>query len=164
MREWISYLGEIVLVTAVSGLFYTVSPDGNLKKHLHFVISLCLVVSLAVPMFSMIMNLPEIFEKSFEEVEKDEVDTNEELTDSLISVSKKEIEKAIASYIAGKYAIAEAEISVETVLDAQNPESIEIREIYVTIGGERSVSFEKIRNDLEEMFLGKSHITVSSAE
>jgi hypothetical protein len=164
MREWISYLGEIVLITAVSGLLYMFSPEGNLKKHLHFVISLCIVVSLAVPMFSMIMDLPEIFEKSFEEAERGEVKTNEELTDSLISVSKKEIEKAIVSYIAGKYAIAEAEISVETVLDAQNPESIEIREIHVLIGGECSVSFEKIRNDLEELFLGKSLITVSDAQ
>lgn len=164
MREWISYLGEIVLITAVSGLLYTVSPEGNLKKHLQFVISLCIVVSLAVPMFSMIMDLPEIFEKSFEEAEREEVNTNEELTDSLISVSKKEIEKAIVSYIAGKYAIEEEEISVETVLDTQNPESIEIREIHVVIGGECSVSFEKIRNDLDEMFLGKSLITVSSAE
>ena len=51
---------------------------------------------------------------------------------------------------------------METVLDAENTESIEIREIHVTIGGERSVSFEKIRNDLDEMFLGKSQVTVSS--
>ena len=164
MREWISYLGEIVLVTAVSGLFYTVSPEGNLKKHLHFVISLCIVISLAVPMFSMIMDLPEIFEKSFEEAARGEMGTNEKLEDSLVSVSKKEIEKAIASYVAGKYAIEETAISVETVLDAEDPESIEIREIHVKIGGERSVSFEKIRSDLHEMFLGKSRVTVSSAQ
>lgn len=162
MREWISYLGEIVLIAAVSGLLYTVAPEGNLKKHLQFVISLCIVVSLAVPMFSMVMDLPEIFEKSFEEAEMGEVASGNDLTDSLISASKKEIEKAIASYIAEKYEISESEISVETVLDAENPESVEIREIYVTIGGERTASFEKIRNDLDEMFLGKSRVTVSS--
>ena len=150
------------MITAVSGLLYTVAPEGNLKKHLQFVISLCIVVSLAVPMFSMVMDLPEIFEKSFEEAEMGEVASENDLTDSLISASKKEIEKAIASYIAEKYEISENEISVETVLDAENPESVEIREIYVTIGGERTVSFEKIRNDLNEMFLGKSRVTVSS--
>ena len=162
MREWISYLGEIVLIAAFSGLLYTLAPEGNLKKHLQFVISLCIVVSLAVPMFSMVMDLPEIFEKSFEETENKEMASGNDLTDSLISASKKEIEKAIASYIAKKYKISESEIFVETVLDAENPESIEIREIHVTIGGERSVSFEKIRNDLDEMFLGKSQVTVSS--
>ena len=60
------------------------------------------------------MDLPEIFEIGFEEAERGEAETNEELTDSLISVSKKEIEKAIVSYIAGKYGIPETEISVET--------------------------------------------------
>ena len=160
MREWISYLGEIVLIAAVSGLLYAVSPEGNLKKHLQFVISLCLVVSLALPMFSTIMELPEIFEKSFEEAESGGLENESALTDSLISVSKKEIEGAIVSYIAGKYAISETEISVETVLDAENPESIEILEIHVTISGEYSGSLEKIRNDLDEMFLGKSRVTV----
>ena len=161
MREWISYLGEIVVVTAVSGLLYTVAPEGNLKKHLQFVISLCIVVALAVPMFSMIVDLPEIFEKSFEEAEGEKTESGNALTESLILASKKEIEKAISSYSAGKYAISETEICVETVLDAGNPESIEILEIRVNISGEYSGSLEKIRRDLDEMFLGKSRVTVS---
>ena len=164
MREWISYLGEIVLVTAVSGLLYTVSPDGNLKKHLQFVISLCIVVSLAVPMFSMVMDLPEIFENGMEEAEKEEIKANAELTDSLISVSKKEVEKGIVSYVAEKYVIAENDVSAKTVLDTENSEAIEIREIQIVISGEYSISLEKIRNDLHEMFLGKTHVTVSFAE
>ena len=162
MREWISYLGEIVVITAVSGLLYTVAPEGNLKKHLQFVISLCIVVALAVPMFSMVVDLPEIFEKSFEEAEEGNAEGGNALKDSLILASKKEIEKAIASYVAGKYAISETEISVETVLDAENPESIEILEIHVHISGEYSGSLGKIRSDLDEIFLGKSLVTVSS--
>lgn len=164
MREWISYLGEIVLVTAVSGLLYTVSPDGNLKKHLQFVISLCIVVSLAVPMFSMVVDLPKIFENGMEEAEKSEIKTNAELTDSLISASKKEVEKGIVAYIAEKYVIAEKDVSAETILNIENPEAIEIREIKIVISGEYPISLEKIRNDLNEMFLGKTHVTVSLAE
>lgn len=164
MREWTSYLGEIVLITAVSGLLYTVSPEGNLKKHLQFVISLCIVVALAVPMFSMIVDLPEIFEKEFEEVKKGEHETPQEFADSLISASKKEVEKALVSYIAEKYAIAETDLSAETVLDAANPESIEICEIKIVIKGEYAVSIEKIQEDLYEMFLGKSRVTVLYAE
>jgi len=164
MREWISYLGEIVLITAVSGLLYTVSPEGNLKKHLHFVISLCIVVSLAVPMFSMVMDLPALFESNVEQAERGEEESAREWTDSLLSVSKKEIEKAIVSYISEKYAIPEENISAETVLDAQDPEAVEIREIQILIRGESSVSAETIRNDLHETFLGKSRVTVSFTE
>ncbi|MBQ3490228.1 MAG: stage III sporulation protein AF [Clostridia bacterium] len=161
MRDWIAYLGEILLITAVSGLLYTIAPEGNLKKHLHFVISLCVLVSLAVPMFSAVMQLPEIFEKSYEEAEKGGTETNEKLTDSLISVSKKEIEKAIVSYLSGKYGVAQTDISVETVLDAENPESVEILEIRIIFKEKPAISLEKIREDIHEMFLGKSSVTVS---
>ena len=164
MREWISYLGEIVLITAISGLLYTVSPEGSLKKHLHFVISLCIVVSLAVPMFSLLTDIPEIFETGIEEAKKGENESRRELTDSLLSVSKKEIEKAIVSYIAKRYGMEEEDISVETVLDAEDPEAVEITEISVLITKDDSVSLETIQSDLYEMFLGKSRVTISCGE
>ena len=159
MKEWIAYLGEIIVITAVSGLFYHIAPEGAMKKHLHFVISLCVLAALAVPMFSMVTELPEIFEQSFEEVKKEEEKEGESLTESLISVSKKEIEAAIVSYISEVYGILPADISVETVLDAENPEAIEIREIRVVLR-DANANKEEIRRALDEMFLGKSKITV----
>ena len=72
VKEWITYLGELILITAVSGLLSHIVPEGNMKKHLQFVISLCVLVALAVPMFSMVMELPEIFERGFEEVKAEE--------------------------------------------------------------------------------------------
>lgn len=163
MKAWITYLGEIILITAVSGLFYHIAPEGNMKKHLQFVISLCVLVALAVPMFSMVMELPRIFEESFEEVKGEESAKGEQLTESLIAVSKQEIEAAIASYISEVYGIAPGKISVETVLDAEDPESIEIREIRVILR-DAEANTEKIRRALDEMFLGKSEISVLKAE
>ena len=78
MKEWIAYLGEIIFITAVSGILYHIVPEGTMKKHLHFVISLCVLVSLAVPIFSLVMELPEIFEKGFEEVRSEEKVKNED--------------------------------------------------------------------------------------
>ena len=160
MKEWITYLGEVILITAVSGLLYHVVPEGNMKKHLHFVISLCILVALAVPMFSMVMELPEIFEQSFEEVKAEEHIKEEQLTESLITVSKKEIETAIVSYISEMYGISPADISVETVLDTENIEAIEIRRILVVLRDE-SADAEAIRHALDDLFLGKSEVTVS---
>lgn len=164
MREWIAYLGEIILITAVSGLLYTIAPEGNLKKHLQFVISLCIVVSLAVPMFSTVMNLPELFENGFHAAENGGVEMDEEWKNSLIAESKKGVEKGIVSYIAEKYAIEDDDISVETILNTENPESILIQEIQIIIKEEYPISLEKIRTDLYEMFLGKSKIIVSFAK
>ena len=164
MKEWITYLGEVVLITAVSGLLYHIVPEGTMKKHLHFVISLCVLVALTVPMFSMVMELPGIFEKSFEEVKRNEEIGEGDLEESLIAVSKKEIESAIASYISEVYGISAGQIAVETVLDASDPEAIEIIEIIVTLSGDVQADTGKIRRALHEMFLEKSKITVTEAE
>ena len=161
MKEWIAYLGEIILITAVTGLLYHITPEGALKKHLHFVISLCVLTALAVPMFSIVTELPETFEKNFEEVKREEQNTDEALTDALISVSKREIEEAIVSYISEKYGIDTEAVSVETELNSEDPNAIEIEWISVILRGEYSACANEIRKALSEMFLGKSDITVS---
>ena len=160
VKEWITYLGELILITAVSGLLSHIVPEGNMKKHLQFVISLCVLVALAVPMFSMVMEFPEIFEQSFEEVRLEENISSEQLTESLISVSKKEIETAIVSYISEFYGISPADISVETVLNSENPEAIEISRILVVLRDE-GADVGAIRRTLDDLFLGKSEVSVS---
>ena len=162
MKEWITYLGEIMLITAVSGLIYHIAPEGTMKKHLHFVISLCVLVSLAVPMFSVVTALPEIFEREFEEVKSKENVTNEELTELLITAAQQEVEETLVSYISEVCGIARGNISVQTVLDAEDPSAIEVSEIHVILRGEIQTDIEELRCTLEKMFLGKSQITVKS--
>ena len=160
MREWIAYLGEVILITAVSGMIYHLAPEGALKKHLHFVISLCVLISLAIPMLSIVSELPGIFEKSYEEVEWSEDDTENNLLETVISASKKEIETAVISYIAGKYDIPPQNITVTLTLDESNPQAIEITAMEVTIASLNGAKAGKIQSDLSEMFLGKTEVTV----
>ena len=160
MREWIAYLGEVILITAVSGMIYHLAPEGALKKHLHFVISLCVLISLAIPILSIVSELPMIFEKSYEEVERSEDHTENHLLETVISASKKEIETAVISYIAGKYDIPPQNITVTLTLDESNPQAIEITAMEVTIASLNGAKAGKIQSDLSEMFLGKTEVTV----
>jgi hypothetical protein len=160
MREWIAYLGEVILITAVSGMIYHLAPEGALKKHLHFVISLCVLISLAIPMLSIVSELPVIFEKTYEDVEMSEDHTENNLLETVISASKKEIETAVISYIAGKYDIPPQNITVTLTLDESNPQAIEITAMEVTIASLNGAKAGKIQSDLSEMFLGKTEVTV----
>jgi hypothetical protein len=160
MREWIAYLGEVILITAVSGMIYHLAPEGALKKHLHFVISLCVLISLAIPMLSIVSELPVIFEKTYEDVEMSEDHTENNLLGTVISASKKEIETAVISYIAGKYDIPPQNITVTLTLDESNPQAIEITAMEVTIASLNGAKAGKIQSDLSEMFLGKTEVTV----
>lgn len=160
MREWIAYLGEVILITAVSGMICHLAPEGALKKHLHFVISLCVLISLAIPMLSIVSELPVIFEKTYEDVEMSEDHTENNLLETVISASKKEIETAVISYIAGKYDIPPQNITVTLTLDESNPQAIEITAMEVTIASLNGAKAGKIQSDLSEMFLGKTEVTV----
>ena len=160
MREWIPYIGEIMLITAVSGMIYHLAPEGAMKKHLHFIISLCVLISLALPLFSIVNELPSIFDKTYEDIGREQGDVENELLESVISVSKKEIEEAIVSYIAGKYDISSADIAVTLTLDESRPEAIEILAMDVSIPSISSAKAGQIQKDLSEMFLGKTKVTV----
>lgn len=162
MREWIAYLGEMIVVTAVAGIVYAIAPEGALKKHLHFVISLCVLVSLAVPLFSVISELPEIFTEEKEVSEEIAENAESELVKDVISASKKEIETALVSFISEQFDIKSDDISVSLTLDAENTEAIEITKIKVEIVKLTSSEKKKIETTLDEMFLGKSEIVVIS--
>ncbi len=162
MREWIAYLGEMIVVTAVAGIVYAIAPEGALKKHLHFVISLCVLVSLAVPLFSVISELPEIFTEEKEVSEEIAENAESELVKDVIAASKKEIETALVSFISKQFDIKSADISVSLTLDAENTEAIEITKIKVEIVKLTSSEKKKIETTLDEMFLGKSEIVVIS--
>jgi hypothetical protein len=164
MREWVAYLGEVIFIAAVSGLVYHLAPEGALKKHLHFVISLCVLVSLAVPLFSIVTKLPDVFEQSYESVKNEENDKEDALVDSVVAVSKKEIESAIVSYISGKYGITSEEISVSIDLDTADSEAIEITAIDIHISGISGAKAREIELALDEMFLGRSAVNVHTNE
>ncbi len=164
MREWIAYLGEIIVVTAVAGIVYAASPEGALKKHLHFIISLCVLASLAVPLFSMMAELPAVFSEEKALSEESAAATESALVEGVISASRQEIEQAIRTFISEQYDIPEKDIVVMLRLDAQDTTAIEIKKIEVTVRGAHETKRKRIAARLDEMFLGKSEIVVTAAE
>jgi hypothetical protein len=155
-----TYLGEVILITALSGMIHMLAPEGALKKHLQFVISLCMLAAIAVPMFSAVVELPELLEKSMEKAEMEGISAEKEANDTWITMSRLEIEKGTAAYIAEKYDIPKEKISVSVMLDATNSEAIAITAIEVKMRGISAAKGAEIKRVLEELFLEKSEITV----
>ena len=38
MSEILSYFGEVIVLTAVSGILFAVAPEGNVKKYINFML------------------------------------------------------------------------------------------------------------------------------
>ena len=69
MSEIISYFGEVIILTAVSGVLFVVAPEGNVKKYINFVISICILAAIVAPMITAAVNLPDTIRLEGEEWE-----------------------------------------------------------------------------------------------
>ena len=162
MSEILSYFGEIIIITAISGILFTVAPEGNIKKYINFIISVCVLAAIVAPMFSVVSKLPEKIRLEEWKYEEAGAEESEKIENAVINASKKEIESAICSLLSSKFDLDAKEIACEIELDAKDPSNIEITEIRIVIPAGKSK--EKIRNYIDDMFLGKSVVVVSEAE
>ncbi len=161
MTEWISYFGEIIVVVAVSGVLYAASPDGKTKKYVHFVISLCVLAATVFPLISLAEDLPKTI-LSFEDAASDvQMRQEEELTGVLVETSKAEIEEAITALLCKKFDYAASDIDVNLTLDESDTQNIKITAISVTVSKVTTQTRARMKEYLEEMFLGETTVTVT---
>lgn len=161
MSEILSYFGEVIVLTAVSGILFAVAPEGNVKKYINFIISVCILAAVVAPMISAVTNLPEKIrlDDAFEDAVAQE---SEKMESAVVKASKNEIEKAICSLICTKFSLDEDVVSCEIELDTTDLSNIEITKII--LGLPSSKNHENIKNYIDEMFLGKSEIIISEGD
>lgn len=156
MREFASYFGEIIVITAVSGLLFTAAPEGNMKKYIKFVISVALVAALTVPLLSIAASLPKVLLSGSVPAEVGAAEGRAE--NILVDASKKELEDAIVSYVAEKYGLLRGQMRCDLVLDTSDISAIRIVKIRLIVP--RGCDKEEIRRGLSEMFLYQSEIEI----
>lgn len=162
MSDILSYFGEIIILTAVSGILFMVAPEGNVKKYINFAISICILAAIVAPMISAVVHLPESIRYEEEAWEDVSAENFEDIENAVVKASKDEIEQAICSYICAKYGYTKGRVTCEIELDARDISNIEITTIALVLPP--SENEEKIQRELEEMFLGRSTILVSEEE
>lgn len=162
MSEILSYFGEIIVITAISGILFTVAPEGNVKKYINFIISICILAAIVAPMISVVSKLPEKIRLEEWKYEEAGAEESEKVENAVIQASKKEIEGAICSLISSKFDLDDKGLTCEIELDAKDPSNVEITEIRIVVPA--GTNKEKIRDYIDDMFLGKSIVVVSEAE
>lgn len=162
MNEILSYFGEVIVITAVSGILFTAAPEGNIKKYINFIISLCILAAIVAPMISVVSKLPDKIRTTEWKYEEAGAEESEKIENAVVNASKKEIEDAICSLISSKFGLDVKEIDCEIELDAKDSSNIEITKITIVIPSGKNK--DKIKNYIDDMFLGKSMVVVSEAK
>ncbi len=160
MREFLTFFGELVVVIAVAGLFYTLAPEGSQKKYIQLAISLSLLAALIGPMLSVVSDLPRILEDAEFDVEQEEDVSEGELTEAVIAESKRNIEEAVASLLMSKYDLEREALTVSVSLDASDPQNIEILSVLVNATGTTHLERQKMKAYLTEQLLEQCEIRI----
>ena len=164
MQEWISYFGEIIVVVAVAGVLYTASPDGKTKKYVQFVLSLCVLCATVFPVLSLAEDLPKRIESFEKTADGTQEKSDEALTELLVEASKEEIEMAITDLICAKFDYPRSAVNVFITLDARDREAIEITAVTVRVSPLTAQTKIRIKEYLEEIFLGETAVSVLEGE
>ncbi len=158
MAKIAGYLGEILLMTVVSGVLLLLAPDGNVKKHIRFLVSVCLVAAVSVPLLAAVRELPALIEAEEASLTVEEEAVKERQSTRVVEASKGQIEQAIASYLCARYGRTPDGVSVSVTLDASDLSAVEITSIRVALADGRDG--EAIAADLRKLFLERSEIEV----
>ncbi len=161
MKEFIAFFGEFIVVIAVSGIFYAMAPEGAQKKYIHFAISLCVLSAIVGPMLSVVSSLPEILENAEFEVGENQVEMESDLQDAVISASRLNIENTIRDMVSHRFGISEDRLDVSVLLNAENPENIEIVSVSIRAENTTHIKRKEIKEYLSGVLMEHCQIDIS---
>ncbi len=164
MRDFMSFFGELIVMIAVCGVFYSIIPDGSQKKYVQFAISLCILASLIGPMLSVVSSLPEILEDAEFQVEKEEVDLEDDMTHAVIENSRKNIEDSVKTLLFERFGTPKENIKVFLELDTSDLANIEILSIQAEVRSSSLADRIRMKEYLSEQFLDSCEIQITYKE
>lgn len=158
MSGFAEFIKSFCVVAVSGGLAMLISPEGNVKKYVKFIISLCVVCALLSPILSFSGKLPQYLENIEFEVQKEAEDVSVEVYSDVALVAKENIEAEVENLLASNFDYEKEDIYVVATLDCTNLSAIKITDITVflaDIGKKDDVS-----DYLSELFLQTANIHI----
>ncbi len=157
MEEIKNYVYMLVCVLAVSGLAINLSLEGEMKKYIRYICLLCTAAAICIPTVQVIGGISGYISDIGDDAAY-ETGENPDAEGILIERTRKNIAASVRNYICEKYGIERESVSVGVTLDGSDTSSVEIKKLTLTLP--KSAPAEKIKAELDEMFLHKTEIEI----
>ncbi|MGM9664654.1 MAG: stage III sporulation protein AF [Eubacteriales bacterium] len=157
MEEIKSYVYMLVCILAASGLAINLSPEGEMKKYIRYICLLCTAAAICIPGVKIIGGLSG-YVADIKSGAVYETGGQADAEKILIEQTRQNIASSVRNYLCEKYGYEKDSVCVEVLLDESDISAVEIKKLTVTLPSDAKA--EKIKADLEEMFLGKTEIAV----
>ena len=115
------YLMTLISVSLLSGIMGMISPEGDLKKYVRLLCTLCVFCAMISPAFSLWQGMGSSGEEILGElIDKEDVNYDEIYKDSLLSFGEVQAEETIKSNILERFLLSEDSIDVEVKSQSEN--------------------------------------------
>ena len=158
MSELAEFIKDFCVIAVTGGLVTLVSPNGKLKKHVKFIISLCMVCALASTLISVSEGMEGYLESLGGAIESEK---REHVSDTAIAIAaeaKKNIEEETAKMLRARFGFGEDGVYVIAEINAEDTEAVEIVRVNVFITDTEKA--EAVRAYVSELFGGAVEVSV----
>jgi hypothetical protein len=158
MSEFLELVRGFCIIAVSGGLVIIMAPDGNLKKYVKFIVSLCMVCALFSAFLSFSASAKGILSGIVPKVQDTAVRTEEELYLGVAKQAKKNLEAELRALLGAHLGISEGDIYVVAEIDTADLSAVEITKITVflhdTEHGERARAY------LDDCLMGSVQIDI----
>ena len=117
MRE---YLMTLIAVSLFSGIVGMISPEGDLKKYVRLLCTLCLLCAMIGPVLTLFADSAFSAEDWLEEVEKEEINYEEIYNNALISGEEAQAAETIQNSILQTFSLPSGSLEVSVKSKSKN--------------------------------------------
>lgn len=158
MEAFFDFVRGFCLIAVSGGVIMLMAPNGNMKKYVKFIISLCMVCALLSAFFTFSENAEGFLKEIEIETENAAGKTQEELYASVTKSAKSNMEAELCALLAEHLGFSRKDVYVVAQLDTSDYSAVRITEINVFLA---DVSAEaSARAYLREMFMGAVQINI----
>jgi hypothetical protein len=158
MSDFAEFIKDFCVIAVTGGLVTLVSPNGKLRKHVKFIISLCMVCALASTLISVSDGMEGYLESFAGAIESEK---HEQVSDTALAIAaeaKKNIEAETAKMLCARFGFSEDGVYVIAEINAEDTEAVEIVRVNVFIADTQEA--QAVRSYVSELFGGAAEVSV----
>lgn len=134
MADFFAFIKDFCLIAVAGGLVMLICPNGNLEKHVKFLISLCMVCALLSAVISVSGKAEELMQSLEGAINEDVYQSEYDARLAVAKQAKSNMEGEVERLLMGKFGIDEDDVRAVITIDTEDLSAVEITGITLFLG------------------------------
>ena len=158
MGAFYDFVKSFCVIAISGGLVMASSPEGELKKYIKYIISLCVVCSMLSAFLSFSAEIPENLDEFDIKIKEVSAETENNAAIDVALAARRNIENEISALLCAQFGFEEGDIYTVVGIDSEDISAVKITDVTVFIS--EISEKEKIYDYVSELFLESANIYI----